>query len=242
MKYWKLPAALALVLLPGAAVAQMLGSPLVSTSTGGIVSGTYVNAKIVSATFLYGDGSNLTGVAGGGGGATDRIVSGSTSLVAQTTSNVISITTAGTTTGYFNSNGVLTVPGISATANLTSVTTLYASGNVTAVAYLYSSDRRLKTGITDLSGGLAKLDALHPASFRYIKDGDKGQQHIGLIAQDVQQVYPQAVHTDGAGMLSVDYAVLIAPTIQAVKELKAENDDLRARLVKLEHAQQVGRR
>jgi hypothetical protein len=94
-------------------------SPVVSGTTF-IVSGT------VSATAYYGDGSHLTGISTQG----DRITSGTTSMVAQTASNIISITTSGVNTGYFNSNGVLTAPGISATANLTSVTTLYASGNV----------------------------------------------------------------------------------------------------------------
>jgi hypothetical protein len=94
-----------------------LGTPLPSTALE--VSGT------ISATHFVGDGSGLTGIGGG-----DRIVSGTTSMVANTASNIISITNGGTNTGYFNSNGMLTVPGISATANLTSVTTLYASGNV----------------------------------------------------------------------------------------------------------------
>jgi hypothetical protein len=66
----------------------------------------------------------------GGSNANDSIVSGTTGLTAISNTNTISITTNNVVTGYFNSNGVLTVPGISATSNLTSVTTLYASGNV----------------------------------------------------------------------------------------------------------------
>jgi hypothetical protein len=80
----------------------------------------------VSATRFVGNGSGLTGISNQG----DRIASGTTSMVAQTASNIISITTNNVNTGYFNSNGVLTVPGISATSNLTSVTSLYASGSV----------------------------------------------------------------------------------------------------------------
>jgi hypothetical protein len=64
---------------------------------------------------------------GGGGGTGDRIISGTTGLTAISNTKTISITTNNVVTGYFNSNGVLTVPGISATSNLTSVTTLSAN-------------------------------------------------------------------------------------------------------------------
>jgi len=107
------------------------------------ISTTNLNAGNVTAAAFYGDGSHLTGISASAisGLNGDRIASGSTSIVANSTS-IISITTNGVTDGYFNSNGVLTVPGISATANLTSVTTLYTSGNV---------------GIGTATGG-AKLD------------------------------------------------------------------------------------
>jgi hypothetical protein len=89
------------------------------------ISTTNAYASTASFTTLYVGGVAVTGSSNG-----DRITSGTTSIVAQTASNIISITTSGVNTGYFNSNGVLTLPGISATANLTSVTSLYASGNV----------------------------------------------------------------------------------------------------------------
>ncbi|ABE64559.1 hypothetical protein Nham_3856 [Nitrobacter hamburgensis X14] len=86
------------------------------------------NGQSVSQLYASGRAFNFIGNSGSGSG--DRITSGTTSMVANSATSIISITNAGVTAGYFNSNGVLTVPGISATSNLTSVTSLYASGNV----------------------------------------------------------------------------------------------------------------
>ena len=53
-------------------------------------------------------------------------------------------------------------------------------------------------------------------------------KNYGLIAQDVEQVLPELVETDGDGYKAVDYSKLPLLTIQAVKELKAENDARKA--------------
>ena len=53
-------------------------------------------------------------------------------------------------------------------------------------------------------------------------------QTYGLIAQDVEQVLPELVVTDDDGYKAIDYSKLPLLTIQAVKELKAENDALKA--------------
>jgi hypothetical protein len=53
-------------------------------------------------------------------------------------------------------------------------------------------------------------------------------QTYGLIAQDVEQVFPELVVTGEDGFKAIDYSRLPLLTIQAVKELKAENDDLKA--------------
>ncbi|WP_414464648.1 tail fiber domain-containing protein [Hyphomicrobium sp. DY-1] len=91
--------------------------------------------------------------------------------------------------------------------------------NVTAAAYLYSSDRRLKSDITAMTGGLARLDRLNPVSFRFTADPSR-TIHLGLIAQDVQKVYPEAVKTDDKGFLKLDYPSLIGPLVDMLKELK----------------------
>ena len=55
----------------------------------------------------------------------------------------------------------------------------------------------------------------------------------GLIAQDVEQVFPELVSTDDDGFKMVNYSELPYLTLQAVKELKAENDALKAQLAAL---------
>jgi len=110
------------------------------------------------------------------------------------------------------------------------------SGNLTAVAFLYSSDKRLKSDIHTLTGGLAKLDELNPVSFRFTADPSK-TTHLGLIAQDVQKVYPEAVKTDEKGFLKLDYPALVGPMVGMLKELKsailADHGELEAAKVEI---------
>lgn len=110
-----------------------------------------------------------------------------------------------------------------------SVSIAHATGNVTAPAFLYSSDRRLKENIKPLTGGLAKLETLEPVTFAYISDTTH-RERLGLIAQDVEKVFPQAVATGNGGFKAVDYPALVPALVGAVKELKADNDNLRASL------------
>jgi Chaperone of endosialidase len=58
----------------------------------------------------------------------------------------------------------------------------------------------------------------------------KAQPGIGVIAQDVERVFPELVKTDFRGRKSVHYVGLIGPLIEAVKELDARVQALEARL------------
>jgi hypothetical protein len=82
-----------------------------------------------------------------------------------------------------------------------------------------SSDERLKKDIVPISGSLAKLEQLTPVTYEW-KDTSFGtKQQIGLIAQNVQTVFPQLVEANASGTLSLNYANLAAPIIDAIKEL-----------------------
>lgn len=51
---------------------------------------------------------------------------------------------------------------------------------------------------------------------------------IGLIAQEVEDIFPEVVSTDSKGYKSIAYDKLVVPLIEAVKTIKAENDTLKA--------------
>ncbi|MBN9280591.1 MAG: tail fiber domain-containing protein, partial [Hyphomicrobium sp.] len=98
------------------------------------------------------------------------------------------------------------------------------------------SDRRYKTDIKALASSLEQLLALEPVSFRMKQN--PGQQELGFIAQDVEKLFPDLVLTadDPSATKSLNYVGLIAPMVKGMQELKAENDHLRAKVIKLEAA------
>jgi hypothetical protein len=88
------------------------------------------------------------------------------------------------------------------------------------------SDERLKTNVQHLKNPTENLLKLHGVTFNWKKND---QADIGLIAQDVQKVYPQLVRTEG-DLLQVDYQKLVAPLIESVRELNARVQTLEAAL------------
>jgi hypothetical protein len=61
-----------------------------------------------------------------------------------------------------------------------------------------------------------------------------GKENLGLIAQNVQGVFPELIATDSDGILSLNYDGLSAPIIQAIKEQQTQIDDLRGSSLKVE--------
>jgi chromosome segregation ATPase len=100
---------------------------------------------------------------------------------------------------------------------------VHASGTVTQ-----SSDVRLKRDIHPIDGALDAVTGLQGVTY-YWKDSEKEQsKQIGLIAQDVEKVFPEVVKTDAEGFKSVAYQNLVAPLISALREVRQwmfEKDD-----------------
>ena len=101
------------------------------------------------------------------------------------------------------------------------------------------SDERFKEKITAFSGSLDKLNQLKPVRFDWREDGPNvSGEHgsgVGLIAQEVEKVLPHLVVEGADGYKRVRYDIeLQMHLIEAVKELKTENDMLKERLIKLE--------
>lgn len=106
------------------------------------------------------------------------------------------------------------------TGNLTVTGVFVCNNDVTAF-----SDIRLKTNITQLTNALGKLDMINGYNFEY-KDR-VGEKQVGVIAQEVQTVLPEAVKLtervfNGEKMLAVNEIKIVPLLIEAIKELKRE--------------------
>ncbi len=102
-------------------------------------------------------------------------------------------------------------------------------------AWTISSDRRLKKDIEPATGNLEAALHLRPVTYAMIKDEAGAQRHLGLIAQEVREVLPDFVVGDEAkDTLTVNYSQMSVVAIGAIQELKAENDELKARIAALE--------
>lgn len=103
-----------------------------------------------------------------------------------------------------------------------------------------TSDATVKENVENIPSALQNLEKLRGVYFDFTEEflensldqASKGKQ-VGVIAQEVQAVYPEIVHTDAQGRLSVSYEKLVAPLIEAVKELSSENEKLQDAVVKL---------
>jgi hypothetical protein len=97
-----------------------------------------------------------------------------------------------------------------------------------------TSDARLKTNMQPLQNSLGKIMQLQGVSFLWKDDLQMGQR-IGFVAQDFEKVLPELSFTNPAdGYMGIHYAELTAVLAEAIKELKAENDTLKARLETVE--------
>lgn len=111
---------------------------------------------------------------------------------------------------------------------------LHVNGGIEYTAALTDlSDARLKADIRPLAGQGEALLSLRPVAFT-MADDPQDKTEYGLLAQEVEPIYPALVETRSDGGKAVNYPGLIAPLIAAVQELRADNARLRVRVEALE--------
>jgi hypothetical protein len=98
------------------------------------------------------------------------------------------------------------------------------------------SDRRLKTLDGAFGSGLGKILKINPVRYRYKADNALGlhdsEEHIGVVAQDVQKVIPEAVTENSKGYLMVNNDPIIWSMLNAIKEQQGEFRQEQAELAK----------
>ena len=108
--------------------------------------------------------------------------------------------------------------------------TLRSTGDV--VAY-YVSDSRLKENKVPLNNSLEKLQKIEAYSFDWKEVDDnictRRGHDVGLLAQEVREILPEAILERDNGYLSLDYIKMIPLLVSSIKELKAEIEALKAK-------------
>ncbi len=108
-----------------------------------------------------------------------------------------------------------------------------AAGTVTATGFVNSSDKRLKDDIHTVMNPLEIIKKLRGVFYKW---KDSGRESAGVIAQEVREVMPGAVHEREDGMLAVEYNQLIAPMIEAIKMQQEQIEALKAEVEELKKA------
>jgi len=115
---------------------------------------------------------------------------------------------------------------------------VYSVGDIfTTGSYQSSSDARLKENVQPLTDSLSTIQKLRGVQFNWKRDeypdhNFSESRQVGFIAQEVAQVLPEVVDKgdDEDGFYSVSYGRIVPVLVEAIKELKAENELLKDQL------------
>lgn len=217
----------------------------VGTGAGGLISGGLANTIIGSNAGVAITGSNGNTIIGYNSattltGANNTLIGAAITVSAAANANTIVIADGGGQARYDYGNttaSVNTITGAFAVTGLTNVATTSAMCyNTTTKLVTFDgtlgtctvSDERLKNIGPRISNALDKLLQINGVNYTW-KDVSYGSgPQIGVGAQTVEKVFPELVQTGIDGYKSVDYQRLTAPIIEALRELKADNDNLHA--------------
>ena len=163
---------------------------------------------------------NFTALQSIGGAGYRWILNNDSTFRLQSTTNGFS---TATTPLLITSNGAV---GVGVTPTNTAGR-LEAANDIVAYS---SSDKRWKINIKNIDSPLEKISQINGVEFDWIEDepvhGNKGHD-IGVIAQEIEQILPDAVQTRESGMKAVKYEKVIPLLIEAIKEQQKQIEELK---------------
>jgi len=184
---------------PSGSVYSLLNAGALSTNGLNVLTG---SGRTVTALNSFTAGPGIV-FNDGAAGASLYYTSGNTTLnIAKADLSAIPVVSAGT----------LSCGAINCTSTIT------ASGDITAF-----SDARLKKNIVQIDNALQKLESIRGVYYERLN----GERSIGVIAQEVETLVPEAVYNNLDGLKSVAYGNLVGLLIEAIKEQQSEINDLK---------------
>lgn len=157
-------------------------------------------------------------------------------VIGQYNNSLSSITTNGSATNYDADNTAFVIGNGTDDSNRSDAFKVMFNGDTTVSNDLtvsgdvvVSSDARLKSNIVSLGSTLSRLLLIDGKSYEM-----KGKQKIGVLAQEIKEVFPELVSEDENEMLAVNYQGLVPVLINALKEQESKYLEQEKRLERLE--------
>ncbi|MCX6117746.1 MAG: tail fiber domain-containing protein [Proteobacteria bacterium] len=192
------------------------------------------SAAVTDASGVSGTGSSLSWVSSTGGGYAAAIsnsssVAGRNGLLVKTSQNdsstfILKLESGGVNQVSARADGNFGIGNTNPSQKLA----VGASGDgsvAIANSWTTYSDKRLKKNVSVIDNALEKISKITGVFFNW-KKGDDSSRQIGVMAQDVEKIFPELVKEGSDGIKSVDYPKLVAPMIEAVKSLKSKVERL----------------
>ena len=198
----------------------------VASLTSGTFTGTSVGATSMQATSFTGGtfygAASLTNIIIPGSTATNGYYLQTTGTSVQWAAAVSPPITGGTTNAIAYATGATTLstaPGIILTNPTLSGGTVVFTCSGDIVAY---SDKTIKTNIEKIPDALNKVCKIGGYTFNRVDGGSV--RRTGVIAQEVEEILPEAVYITEGGILTVAYGNMVGLLVEAIKELKQKLD------------------
>lgn len=112
--------------------------------------------------------------------------------------------------------GVFTLDSVTGGQGATLNVPLTVGGTARADDFIATSDVRTKNSIVTVDSALDKVMKMRGVFFE--RNDEPGERRVGVIAQEIEEILPEVVHTDKDGMKSVSYGSIIGLLIEAIKE------------------------
>lgn len=193
---------------------------IVNNSSGSLIAGFNNNAGGVATTTIIGTSNTATAV--------NQVIIGNNI----TPANATDLINIGTNTPLITYNSGDTV-------NFNRSTIV--DGIITAGTITLTSDKRLKNIKGEYKKGLNEVLQVEPI-FYTLKSDATNELQVGVIAQDLQKIFPEAVVTMPNGYLGVDVTPVFFATLNALKELneKTQYEKERTKRLKAEYLALTG--
>lgn len=219
------------------------GDNEIDTSTGGLTldsaSGTTTvddNLSVTANLSIVGVATFASLLDANAGATIDNVRIGITNdnTIDTSTGNLVIDSTGGTTTiddnlivtNTLSVNGNTTL-GDASTDTTTVNGNLYVTQDIVA---FYTSDQRLKDNIIPIDDPLAKVLSISGNTYDWNEKSNKSGHDVGVIAQEIQSVLPEAVIERDNGYLAVDYHKIVPLLVEAIKELSHKVEILEQKL------------